>query len=415
MKEGLSCLGFIVVFVLVLILVFSPSVGRCADSNTWYVHDVIDPSMDQVKWFEEGAIAQAPSWISDGSWSQASMTQSLVGPNDIFVSTYEQFNWDQVSSTAQDIYGTASNSFSDFENSVTANPGPWLKMSWQVDPDWYGVSMNTTKVFLDYNDTSSTVALWAWFHITRIPEYLVGQGNLETWLTGFDLTPVSTGSLKIWELYKAYSTSGIYYSLRFEAPADIMSQQGDNYTCTIPVSAGYQGNTFKISQNININMPANTEIKAATPAYLSTHENNNATFEILRGTVYPASFTVVSGSPARSLSQEISDGASIWLTTPGGWAAIASLLVLSFTGLRGRRIWRRNKLYHRLYRSMVTLYDLYNKDLPRFNQELDIISSSIFKTVVEDKITDEQFEKLLKRRDDLLERANNQQPPPPKP
>jgi hypothetical protein len=31
--------------------------------------------------------------------------------------------------------------------------------------------------------------------------------------------------------------------------------------------------------------------------------------------------------------------------------------------------------------------------------------------LVEDKITDDQFEKLLKRKDDLIERANKKQPP----
>jgi len=46
------------------------------------------------------------------------------------------------------------------------------------------------------------------------------------------------------------------------------------------------------------------------------------------------------------------------------------------------------------------------KDPSRFNQEMENISSSIFKMLVEDKITDDQFEKLLKRRDDLTERAN---------
>ena len=162
-------------------------------------------------------------------------------------------------------------------------------------------------------------------------------------------------------------------------------------------------------------MPANTVIKATSPSDLSIQKDNNATFMISQGSVYPTSFIVVSGSPTKSFNQEISDGASIWLTTPSGWAAILSLIVISFTGLRGRRIWRRNKLYHRFYKSMITLYDLYNKDLQRFNQEIDIISNSIFKMVVEDKINDEQFEKLLKRRDDLLQRANTHQLLPPKP
>ncbi len=70
-------------------------------------------------------------------------------------------------------------------------------------------------------------------------------------------------------------------------------------------------------------------------------------------------------------------------------------------------------MYHRLYRSMVTLYDLYSKDEAKFRAEINGASKTIFKMMVEDKITDEQFEKLLTRRDDLLERAQKEQLPPP--
>ena len=82
-----------------------------------------------------------------------------------------------------------------------------------------------------------------------------------------------------------------------------------------------------------------------------------------------------------------------------------ALLVLSFTELRGRRIWNRSRLYHRVFKSMVTIYDMYSKDLLKFHQEMDNMSRSIIKMLVEDKITDDQFEKLLQRRDDLMARV----------
>jgi len=99
----------------------------------------------------------------------------------------------------------------------------------------------------------------------------------------------------------------------------------------------------------------------------------------------------------------------VWLVTPGGWAAIATLSVLGFTGLRGRRIWRRSSLYHRMYNSMVTIFHLYSTDLIKFHQEMANVSSSIFQLLIQDKITDEQFERLLVRRDDLLKRAYGEQ------
>jgi hypothetical protein len=353
---------------------------------------------------EEGGISEAASWISDGSWYQASMRQSLVDANDIFVSTYEQFNWSLVNQIADYYYGVQFNSFDDFANFVKNDPRQWLDLAWQIDTEWYGVSINTTKMKVNFEEDSSTAEMWTYFHVTRIPEYFVGEGNLESWLTGFDLTPVSTGSLKIWEFYKDWNKHGISYSLRFKAPAVLLTQHGENFTCRIGVSPSFQGNRFRIQQVIDINMPPNTEIKETAPVNMSILRGNTATFVLAANDTYPASFTIVSGPPAKSLGQAVLEGASLWLFTPAGWAAIASLSVLSFTGLRGRRIWNRNKLYHRLYKSMVTVYDMHSNDLLKFHQEMDSMSKSIIKLFVEDRVTDEQFEKLLQRRDDLLER-----------
>jgi hypothetical protein len=391
--------------ILFIILLFSFTLGCVkAETDVWQIHDIITPSMGQVSWSEEGILPQAPTWITDGAWYQASMTQSLIGPNDIFVSTYEMFDWSLLQPTAEDLYKANFASFSSFQNRVIADPGPWLNFSWNVDTNWYNVPFNTTRVTFSFNAEDSTTELWIWFHITRTPEYLVGQGNLENWLTGFNLTPISVGSLSRWEFYKDYNEGEQYYSLHFEAPASILSQHGDNYTLTLPVSTSYQGYTFKINQIIDLNMPANTEIKQTFPS--SRYSENTATFTIARGDQYPSNYTVISGSPAESLAQILQKDASLWFTTPGGWAALASLIVLSITGLRGRTLWRRNKLYHHLFKTMVTIYDLYSPDLQKFQQEMKNISASIFKMLIDDKITDDQFEKLLKRRDDLLKRAD---------
>jgi hypothetical protein len=58
-----------------------------------------------------------------------------------------------------------------------------------------------------------------------------------------------------------------------------------------------------------------------------------------------------------------------------------------------------------MYKSMVTVYDLYSEDIVRFHQDMERLSASVIKLLIEDKITDEQFEKLLRARDDLLERV----------
>jgi len=411
----LLTIQFSIIISLALMLCASPPPAKGEYSKVWYVHDVITPSLDEIKWLEEGAIAEPPAWIADGSFYQAHMRQSLVNSNDIFVSTYEEFNWPLVAPIAEHYYGTHFNSFQEFKNAVTNNPNLWLDASWQLNTEWYGVNHNTTKISASLNQTTQVAQLWTWFHITRVPEYVMGEGTLENWLTGFDLTPVSTGSLKLWEFYRDFNKNGTTYSLLFKAPANVLSQHGDNFTFNIGVSSYYHGYSFKTQQVIDVNMPATTEIQTAKPADLSLKKGNTATFLLFTGDTYPAQFSATSGPSTKSLSQVALENVNLWFFAPGGWAAIGSLVVLSFTGLRGRKIWQRNKLYHHIYKSMVTIYDISSKDTSKFNQEMDNISTSIFKMLVEDKITDEQFEKLLKRRDDLTERANIKQPPyPPK-
>jgi len=404
MKKTLLSIQVLLVLLVTFALTSTQRMAHCADDNVWYVHDVIDASLEEVKWVEDGAIRQDPEFIADGSWSHASMRENLVATNDIFVETYEQFNWTLVKPMVEYYYGKTFNMFDDFANFVKTSPNEWLALSWQIDTEWYGVPLNTTKVKYSYNDTANTAEMYTWFHITRIPEYFAGEGKMESWLTGFDLTPVSTGNLKLFEFSKEWSQNGVFYTLRFTAPASILTQHGDNFTVTIPVSSDYRGYTFKIQQVIDVNMPPNTEVREASPGNLSLLKGNTATFVIATDERYPAAFTVVSGPPAKSFGQAVWEGASVWFLTPGGWAAIASLSVLSFTGLRGRRIWNRSRLYRRLYKSLVTVYDMYSKDLIKFHQEMDNMSRTIIKMLIEDRITDEQFDRLLRRRDDLLQR-----------
>jgi hypothetical protein len=389
------------------LLVFSSTISLCVDEDAWKVHDVIEPFADRVKWSESGVKVAPPAWIADGSWYQASMRQSLVNENDIFVSTYERLNWQLVREQAEQYYGEPFNTFQEFANFLQENPSLWLGMSWQVDMEWYGVPFNTTKVRTSFNETTSVAELWFWFHITRIPEYLVSEEKVESLFTGFDLTPISTGSLERWDFYEDWETHGITYEFFFEAPAHLLSQHSGNYTCEIDFSSYYIGYTFSIQQEIDVIMPADTEVKEMTPGVIGVPNGNMATFTLERGDTYPSSLKIVSGPPTKSLWEVFINSASAWIFTPSGWAAIGSLVLLGVTGIRGRKIWRRGKMYHRIYKSMVPLYELYSKDSPRFREEMENVSRSIFKLFVEDKINEEQFERLLKRSDDLLERANN--------
>lgn len=406
-----TCLQVAIILLLATGIVPTISHAQSGDEKIAYVHDIIFPSLEEVKWSEEGGIEQAPNWISDGSWYAFSIQQSLVSSSDIFVSWYEHFNWSNVLSAWVPVIEQGyhenlpftSASVENFVNYSISNPNWWISYMWRLDTQFYGISQNMTKVMCSYY-ANSEVEMWIFFHITRIPEYFVSRGGLQNWLTGFDLTPVSTGNLKAWEFYQNWNVNGTHYNLYFKAPANVLSQHGDNFTFTLNVSPVYAGLTSKNQQVIDVNMPPNTEAKEASPAQMALLRSNTASFAKTKDDKYPQAFTVVSGPPAKSFGQAFWEGANLWFVTPGGWAAIASLSVLSFTGLRGRKIWHRSKLYHRLYKTLVTVYDMYSKDLIKFNQEMDNISRTIIRMLVEDKITDDQFEKLLQRRDDLLQR-----------
>ena len=331
------------------------------------------------------------------------MRESLVSKDDIFVSLYEVFDWSNVESIAGSYYDTTFGSFDDFANAVQTDTSPWLTNSWQLDCQWYGISQNTTKVDVSFNQATDHVDLSIWLHITRVPEYLTGSDDLSNWLTGFDLTPISIGNMQLWELWEDWTSIGTAYQLQFEAPANILTQNGNDYTCTIGVATSYLNESFDVNQVIDINMPPETVTKELSPSTFSCSSKDNVgSFILKNGDLYPQAFTVISAPPAQDLAKQV---LTSWFTTPGGLGATASLIVLAFTALRGRRIYHRNNQYHRLYRGMVTLYDLYGNDETRFSSEIDGMSRNIVKMMVDDKINDDQFEKLLKRRDDLVERV----------
>jgi len=410
-NKGLAFRLQVTAFIILLCgFIFFVQVGFCQEEPRWFVHDVIFPALDSVRWFEEGSINAPADWIAGGMWVGASMRQSLVGESDIFVSTYEKIDWEAVRSYVGSLYGGSFGSFDEFNEALHDDPGLWLDLSWDIDAEWYGVVSDRIKVETSFDQVSSEAELWIWFHITRVPEYLVSDKKLESWLTGFEMTSISVGSLERWEFSEDWSSTMISYELRFEAPAYVLSQQGDNFTFRIDVSPYYEGYTFDVDQVIDVNMPVETEVKDAFPAGKFSSARNVATFLIERGDVYPESYVVVSGLPSKSLGQIFLESASNWALNPAGWAALGSIIVLSLTGLRGRVIWKRTKTYHRLYKSMVTLYDLYRGDRAKFTDELRTISLSVFKMMVADEITEDQFEKLLKLRDDLLDRVDKIEP-----
>ncbi len=124
---------------------------------------------------------------------------------------------------------------------------------------------------------------------------------------------------------------------------------------------------------------------------------------------YPDMFQIKSGPPIKDLPQLIYENAGRWLADPTMWLAFGSLVALSYTAFRGKQVWNRRKTYYRLYKSMVNIYDHYSTNFKEFREEMDTLSKSITKYLIEDKINDDQFDRLLTRRDDLFKRVSEPQ------
>ena len=384
-------------------LAFSPT----ASSQVWNITDIITPTLDNVEWIEEGNHSEPYWWISNGMWYEAHRRQTLIKSDDIFVSLSEIFNWTAVNANLH------YSSFGEFENDTKTDPSWWLSYSWGIDVNWHGVPLNKINVQTEFNDTTSRAEVYISCHITNVPEYIIGGKRLETWLTGFDLTAISVGNMEALQWYEDYTANGKYYLIYFKAPSRILSQYNDVYSLVLDVSPLYKGQTYKIEQKIHISMPSNTEVQSASPSNMSTYSGNIVDFTIHRGNKYPESFSVKSGPPIKDVIQSFLENAAHWLTEPSTWVAFATLTVLLYTAFSGKRIWSRRKTYYRLYRSMVNIYEHYAFNFAQFYQEIENLSRSITKYFIEDKITDDQFDKLLTRRDDLIERAKKLQPPAP--
>ena len=369
-----------------------------ASGPAWHVLDQITPTIGRVEWVEKANYTKPPSWIADGRWYEAHRRQVLVKPNDIFASFSEAMNWTAVNNAFNSPYS----SFEDFKDSITSDPAWWLEYSWSIDVKGYGVPINKTVVRTVYNETSSRAEVYIWCHITNIPEYILGEKQLEILLTGFDLTAVSIGSLEAFQWYYDATASARSYYVYFKTSANIITQTKDGYSLTLDVSPLYQNESYNVEQEIRILMPSDTDVITASPSGKAAWSGNIATFTIHRGDLYPASYSVTSGPRVKSIGERFSDGVNRWLTEPAYWVTFGTVSAILYSAYLGNNLRRRRKTYYRLYRSMVSIFDRYSSDPHQLHQAIDTLSSSILRYFIEDKITDEQFEKLMAQRDHLM-------------
>jgi hypothetical protein len=394
--------------------------GSADENQGWEVSDTVTPTLGGVEWLEEGFHAKPPSWISDGRWHEAHSRQILVkSGNYIFATLSETFNWTAVNTSLRR-EGFAYSSFDDFTSHLHEEPNWWLSYSWGIPGDWLGISSNRTRVVIGHDPDTAITFVEISCEITNIPGYFVetarspreigiaGEKLPKPLFAGFDLTSIYLGDLEILQLHEDYSLDQRRYKIRFKAPSNLLSRSQDTYSLHLEISPSNIGQIHHVHRSINISMPSDSEVRATSPSEISARSDNTAVFTLREGDVYPSSIDVTSGPPEKGFTEIVMENFVRWATEPEIWVALGTAAVAFYAAFRGNRMWGRQKTYYRLYRSMVKLYDHYSSDFERFSQEMESLSKSFSEYFIDDRITDDQFDKLLTRRDDLMDRARRE-------
>jgi hypothetical protein len=371
-----------------------------------------------VEWHEIGTNYNPPTWISDKRWYNAYSRQILVkSENYIFATFYETFNWTAVNACFENEGWHAYDRFDDFRLHIINDPGRWLVFSWNMAPEWLGISLNSTKVEAELEPITFTAHVEITTYITNIPGYFLDTAGLlldigiggeklpKPLFAGYDLTSIYIGDLDAFQLQEDYRPDKSQYIIHFRAPSYLMSKYKDTYSLALGVAPQYWGQSIINQHLINVSMPSSTVVNEALPSEISTISGNTVTFSLGNNNVYPESFKVISGPPVKDFGQIFLENIGRWITEPEIWVAIITAVALIYAAFRGKDIWKRKKTYFRLYKSMVSTFDRYSLNYSKFYEEIENLTKSIIKYFIEDQINDEQFDKLFARRDDLIQRA----------
>ena len=407
--------------VVLVFLMFQSSLllsSSFAKGQGWEILDNIKPSSDSVEWHERGINTKPTDWISDGRWYNAHSRQILIkSENYIFATFQETFNWIAVNSSFEQEGWHSYDSFDAFRNHIIDDPGWWLIFSWNLPPEWMGILLNKTRAEAEIDTSTSTAHVEITTYITNVPGYFLdiagqlleigigGEKLPKPLFAGYDLTSIYIGDLEAFQLQEDYNPDGSHYTIRFRAPSNLMTQYKDTYSILLDVAPQYWGQPINKHHLINISMPSNTIIQSALPSEISKSSGNTVTFSLSDNYTYPESFKVMSGPPTKDFGQVFLENLGRWLTEPEIWVAIISAIALIYAAFRGKEILKRKKTYYRLYKSMVSIFDRYSLKYSKFYQEIENLSKSITKYFIDGQISDEQFDKLFARRDDLIARA----------
>jgi len=378
----------------------------------WQINDTIKLTPGWVEWSREAHNAQPSQWIEQGFSFEDHARECLINPEDLFLELVEIFNWTKASVRLPAVNDTKwdPGDWADFQEYIAENPAYWLSWNWGLDSLRYGISENSTFISAELEEGIASVIVWC--HVTRVAEFLIArQVGDPCYLLAFgvgeifDLRSISLGKLETYEYSRDFASTGMSIHIHFSAPSEILRKKGELHTATISINAFEQGELSKYDRNIIIEMPSTTEVTEATPSNISKIGNNIAIFTIQQDKLLPDSFTVKS----RPREETVLD----MISSPEGIGGMLGGLAVVSSAMKGVSMFRRRRRYNRLMKLSVKLYHEYRSNQDDLEREMSNLTESIFAAFIDGKLTDEQLEKLLHRRDDLMARIQSGMPSRP--
>ncbi len=172
--------------------------------------------------------------------------------------------------------------------------------------------------------------------------------------------------------------------------ARVLRQVGDEYTAAIDIAPQFQDTTNDEVRAVTFVMPPETEVEDVAPSTVGSFKDNVATFTISKDTKFPYYLTITSGPSEKTVTQLFVEN----FTSPDRILVMAGVGTLLVSGFQGASMLRRRKAYGRTAKLIAKIYENKRRDQKALSSELITIHDSLYRMFVEDKMTDEQFEKL---------------------
>ncbi|UCE29303.1 MAG: hypothetical protein JSV85_00785, partial [Candidatus Bathyarchaeota archaeon] len=364
--------------------------------QVWQVNETIELSSGMVEWTEIRHNPQPHHLIEDGLWFEYHIREYLSDSGDLFLVLDDTFNWTAVNA---ELFDPSFYDWTEFADYIYNDTIWWLEWSWGFDSLRFGISADDTFIDAELYEDKAFVSMTC--HVTNVPEYLIswelGVGELGGGSI-FDLRSISLGRLESYEYFLDYTNETRLIHIHFLAPSNILQETGEVSTATIYLNRRALEQQEYISNenwNIVVVMPSATEVveTTGTPSQI---DNNLAIFTVQQGERLPVSFTVKSMPPQETMFDV--------LANPEVLAAIITVLIVFPSGLQGIRMFSRRRTYNRLLTLLVKLYREHKSNPETLKKEMDNLTETIFMSFVQNNVTDEQLERLLHRKDDLLSR-----------